>query len=154
MATEHEQDNSEFYCRYYVGHKGRFGHEFMEFELKEDGTLRYANNSYYKNDSMIRKQCKVSTAVMHEIRRIVRESEIVKYDDNKWPEPDNVGKQEIEVIDGDTHVAFACTKIGSLLDVQKSEDPEGLKVMYFLVQDLKCLVFSLISMHFKIKPIP
>ena len=86
----------------------------MEFELQKDGTLRYANNSYYKNDSMIRKQCKlvilslyddddggglaivsmlnlktmrtgkVSTAVMSEIRRIVRESEIIKYVVDKY----------------------------------------------------------------------
>lgn len=47
------------------------------------------------------------------------------------------------------------------MDVQNSEDPEGLRVMYYLVQDLKvrnadqrqCLIFSLISLHFKIKPI-
>ena len=46
----------DFYCRYYVGHKGKFGHEFMEFELTSDGKLRYANNSNYKNDVMIRKE--------------------------------------------------------------------------------------------------
>ncbi len=51
MASE-----SEFYCRYYVGHKGKFGHEFMEFEFTGDGKLRYANNSNYKNDVMIRKE--------------------------------------------------------------------------------------------------
>jgi hypothetical protein len=45
-----------FYCRYYVGHKGKFGHEFMEFEFTDDGKLRYANNSNYKNDVMIRKE--------------------------------------------------------------------------------------------------
>ena len=81
----------DFYVRYYVGHKGKFGHEFLEFELRPDGKvtyifcflvpslvhgvlpnhrsssiepiltalpvmqLRYANNSNYKNDSMIRK---------------------------------------------------------------------------------------------------
>ena len=39
----------EFYVRYYVGHKGKFGHEFMEFEFRPDGRLRYANNSNYKN---------------------------------------------------------------------------------------------------------
>ncbi len=44
-------------------------------------------------------------------------------------------------------------KIGSLVDVTESEDPEGLRVFYYLVQDLKALVFSLISLHFKIKPI-
>ena len=63
-------------------------------------------------------------------------------------------------------------KIGSLVDVQDSEDPEGLRVFYYLVQDLRvsrrvqkvlfaniyvydvqCFIFSLISLHFKIKPI-
>ena len=33
---------------YYIGHKGRHGHEFLEFEISSDGKLRYANNSLYK----------------------------------------------------------------------------------------------------------
>jgi protein mago nashi len=41
-----------------------------------------------------------------------------------------------------------------MLDVQDSKDPDGMRLFYYLVQDLKCFVFSLISMHFKIKPIP
>lgn len=32
----------------------------------------------------------------------------------------------------------------------ESDDPEGLRVFYYLVQDLKALVFSLISLHFKV----
>ncbi len=32
-------------------------------------------------------------------------------------------------------------------------DPEGLRAFYYLVQDLKCFVLSLISLHFKINPI-
>ena len=86
---------ADFYVRYYVGHKGKFGHEFLEFEFRPDGKLkeyaleqylrfffflgfdsfmfilrfsrlnfvipllgklRYANNSNYKNDTMIRKE--------------------------------------------------------------------------------------------------
>ena len=27
----------DFYVRYYVGHKGKFGHEFLEFEFRPDG---------------------------------------------------------------------------------------------------------------------
>lgn len=38
------------------------------------------------------------------------------------------------------------------MDVNESEDPEGLRVFYYLVQDLKALVFSLISLHFKVYP--
>lgn len=47
---------TDFYVRYYVGHKGKFGHEFLEFEFRPDGRLRYANNSNYKNDTIIRKE--------------------------------------------------------------------------------------------------
>lgn len=31
---------SDFYVRYYVGHRGKFGHEFLEFELYPNGTQR------------------------------------------------------------------------------------------------------------------
>ena len=45
---------------------------------------------------------------------------------------------------------YQTAKIGSLVDVTGSADPEGLRVFYYLVQDLKALVFSLISLHFKV----
>ncbi|DAZ94436.1 TPA: hypothetical protein N0F65_002754 [Lagenidium giganteum] len=141
--------DDDFYLRYYVGHKGKFGHEFMEFEFRSDGKLRYANNSNYKKDSMIRKEVTVSASVLEEVKRIVRDCEITKEDDKNWPEPDRVGCQEFEVVLDDEHISFTCSKIGSLLDVKNSKDPEGLEVFYYLVQDLKCLVFSLITLHFK-----
>uniref|UniRef100_A0AAV1TJW1 Mago nashi n=1 Tax=Peronospora matthiolae TaxID=2874970 RepID=A0AAV1TJW1_9STRA len=146
--------HDDFYVRYYVGHRGKFGHEFMEFEFRGDGKLRYANNSNYKKDSMIRKEVTVSQSVIDEVKRIISDSEITKEDDKEWPEPDRIGRQELEVVLGNDHISFTCAKIGSLLDVQDSKDPEGLCVLYYLVQDLKCLVFSLITLHFKIKPIP
>ena len=58
FAILFEMSADDFYCRYYVGHKGKFGHEYMEFEITSDGRLRYANNSNYKNDTMIRKEGK------------------------------------------------------------------------------------------------
>ncbi|KAJ3234015.1 hypothetical protein HDU81_001777 [Chytriomyces hyalinus] len=143
----------DFYIRYYVGHMGKFGHEFLEYELSPEGKLRYANNSNYKNDSMIRKEVHVSSSLMKEFKRIILESEILKEDDANWPLPDRVGRQELEIVIGSEHISFTTAKIGSLLDVNESKDPEGLKVFYYLIQDLKCLVFSLISLHFKIKPI-
>ena len=159
MATVASDD--EFYLRYYVGHKGKFGHEFLEFEFRPDGRLRYANNSQYKGgsnksdstNSMIRKEVYVGEGVLSEVKRIVKESEIVREDDDLWPEPDRDGRQEFEVVLGDTHISFATAKIGSLLDVQESKDPEGLRIFYYLVQDLKCLAFSLMGLHVRIKPI-
>lgn len=38
-----------------TGHSGKHGHEFLEFEYSR-GRLRYANNSNYRNDSLIRKE--------------------------------------------------------------------------------------------------
>ncbi|TPX33002.1 hypothetical protein SmJEL517_g03986 [Synchytrium microbalum] len=149
MATE----SDEFYVRYYVGHMGKFGHEFLEFEFRPDGKLRYANNSNYKNDSMIRKEVYVSPALMGELKRIIADSEIMKEDDKQWPVPDRVGRQELEVVMGNEHISFTTSKLGSLNDVQSCKDADGLRVFYYLIQDLKCLVFSLISLHFKIKPI-
>ncbi|CCF51598.1 hypothetical protein NDA11_004737 [Ustilago hordei] len=143
---------SDFYVRYYTGHQGRHGHEFLEFEYSR-GRLRYANNSNYRNDSLIRKEMWISPLMVDELRRIVKESEIMREDDAKWPKKNVAGRQELEVRLGKEHISFETAKIGSLIDVQDSQDPEGLRVMYYLVQDLKCLIFSLISLHFKIKPI-
>ncbi|XP_024360873.1 protein mago nashi homolog [Physcomitrium patens] len=153
MASVHAEELGEFYVRYYVGHKGKFGHEFLEFEFRPDGKLRYANNSNYKNDTMIRKEVFLTQAALKECRRIITDSEILKEDDNNWPEPDRIGRQELEIVMGNEHISFTTSKIGSLLDVQSSKDPEGLRIFYYLVQDLKCFVFSLIGLHFKIKPI-
>lgn len=58
----------------------------------------------------------------------------MKEDDANWPLPDRVGKQELEVVLKDQHISFTTAKIGSLLDVQSSKDPEGLRVFYYLVQ--------------------
>ncbi|MCJ1418315.1 Protein mago nashi 2 [Xylographa parallela] len=116
-------------------------------------SARYANHSNYRNDSLIRKEMCVSSLLIAEIKRIIKESEIMKEDDSKWPEKNRDGRQELEIRLGNEHISFETAKIGSLVDVTESADPEGLRVFYYLVQDLKALVFSLISLHFKIKPI-
>jgi protein mago nashi len=154
MAVE-PSTHDDFYVRYYVGHKGQFGHEFMEFELSPSGKLRYANNSNYKRDDMIRREVHLSPAVVEEMRRIITESEITSIDDSNWKEPaKDEGRQELEIKIGNTHIAFTCGEINSSMDVAKSEDPRGFKIFYYLTQDLKCLVRSLINMHFKVRPIP
>ncbi|KAJ5055320.1 Protein mago nashi [Penicillium rubens] len=66
------------------GHSGRFGHEFLEFDLRtisegSSAAVRYANNSNYRNDSLIRKEMCVSDALVEEVKRIIKDSEILKY---------------------------------------------------------------------------
>lgn len=58
----------------------------------------------------------------------------MKEDDNNWPPPDRVGRQELEIVMNNEHISFTTSKIGSLVDVQGSQDPEGLRVFYYLVQ--------------------
>jgi protein mago nashi len=102
---------------------------------------------------MIRKEVCVSPAVVEEVKRIILASEITMVDDRNWKEPPGA-RQELEIKIGNEHIAFTCCEIGSLVDIQNSTDPKGLTTFYYLTQDLKCLVMSLINLHFKIKPIP
>ncbi|GAA5999418.1 mago nashi family protein [Rhodotorula paludigena] len=141
----------QFYLRYYSGHVGSYGHEFIEFEITGN-QLRFALNTNYRNEGLIRRQMNLSEAVLAEFKRIVDESEVVKEDDQNWPKKNVVGRQELEILHAPHHISFETAKIGSLVDVQNSDDPEGLRVFYYLVQDLKIFVYSLISLHFKIKP--
>ncbi|KAK3671162.1 Protein mago nashi [Recurvomyces mirabilis] len=130
-------------------------HPEFDFRVVGDGRsaiARYANNSNYRNDSLIRKEMCVSSLMVQEIRRIIKDSEVLKEDDTKWPQKNKDGRQELEIRLGSEHISFETSKIGSLVDVNESEDPEGLRVFYYLVQDLKALVFSLISLHFKACP--
>lgn len=60
--------------------------------------------------------------------------QILKEDDAEWPAADRIGRQELEVIMGGEHISFNCTKLGSVLQVQNSKDPEGLRIFYYLVQ--------------------
>ncbi len=146
--------HDEFYLRLYTGHE-RF--DEMEFILTPSGLLQYANISKYRKDTIIHKEVSVSPAVVDEFKRIVLTSGIKSLDDSKWPLFDTskeTRRQELEIKIGNEHLAFTCEEIGSLSHVLKSNDPEGLKLFYYLVTDLKCFVFSLISLHFKIKPIP
>uniref|UniRef100_A0A3Q0S8T9 Mago homolog, exon junction complex subunit n=1 Tax=Amphilophus citrinellus TaxID=61819 RepID=A0A3Q0S8T9_AMPCI len=131
---------SDFYLRYYVGHKGKFGHEFLEFEFRPDGDKRRWRQN--KN----RENC-VTYVKESGLKFLLNQLCINDFQQEHFSEA------ELEIVIGDEHISFTTSKIGSLIDVNQSKDPEGLRVFYYLVQDLKCLVFSLIGLHFKIKPI-
>jgi protein mago nashi len=78
-----------------TGHSGKHGHEFLEFEYSH-GRLRYANNSNYRNDSLIRKESThgprifplfrnsplfpvwIGPLVVKELKRVIESSEITK----------------------------------------------------------------------------
>eukprot|EP00965_Chrysotila_dentata_P045956 1527427-Pleurochrysis_carterae.AAC.3 len=58
----------------------------------------------------------VNGAVLSELRRIIEDSEIVKEDDKQWAEPNRDGRQEFEVVLGNTHVSFAASPPQSAAD--------------------------------------
>ncbi len=48
--------------------------------------MRYANNSNYKNDTMIRKECYVSPAVLEELRKMLEDSDVrPHFGSSPWP---------------------------------------------------------------------
>ena len=55
---------SDFYLRYYVGHHGKFGHEFLEFEFRPDGKLKHPVQ-------MALVQCRFSVVVLICVGRLV-----------------------------------------------------------------------------------
>lgn len=55
---------------------------------------------------------------------------------------------------GAREVTLQTSKIGSYAEVQKTKDPNGLTAFFYLVQDLKCFVFSLVNLHFRVPPCP
>lgn len=55
-----------------------YGHEFLEFEIKKDGRLRYANNSNYRSDKLIRKEVYVNDVVLKSLKQIINDSQILK----------------------------------------------------------------------------
>lgn len=73
------EDSAPFFLRYYSGSSGRFGHEFIEYEIRSDGRLRYANGSHYKREAMIRKEMRVSSLVISELKSMILSSGILEY---------------------------------------------------------------------------
>lgn len=41
-----------------------------------------------------------------EIKRIIKDSEIMKEDDSKWPQKNKDGRQELEIRLGNEHISF------------------------------------------------
>lgn len=56
--------------------QGRFGHEFLEFEVYPEGILKYANATRYRGEGSIRKEVQLSETVVHEFAKIIRNSHV------------------------------------------------------------------------------
>jgi GrpB-like predicted nucleotidyltransferase (UPF0157 family) len=48
----------------------------------------------------------VSALLVSEIKRIIKDSEIMKEDDSRWPQKNKDGRQELEIRLGNEHIQF------------------------------------------------
>jgi hypothetical protein len=48
----------------------------------------------------------VSSLIITEIKRMIKESEIMKEDDTNWPQKNKDGRQELEIRLGNEHISF------------------------------------------------
>ncbi|KAL0207981.1 hypothetical protein P9112_010568 [Eukaryota sp. TZLM1-RC] len=143
-----------FYARVYLGHYARaVGHEFLEFEIFDNGTILYSNNSKYKNEALIKRELQASPAVISLLRQMVDNSRIVDLDDSLWPFANKIGKTELEIVSGNYHICFETAKQFSLAEIEGSRDPKGLGCFVDLVQELKSLVLNLVHIHFVRNPL-
>lgn len=44
--------------------------------------------------------------MISEIKRIIKDSEVMKEDDEKWPQKNKDGRQELEIRLGNEHISF------------------------------------------------
>ena len=88
---------------------------------------------------------------MTELRRITLESEIHQEDDSNWPEPNSLSRLELEIVQAGYHIFFVTTGIMSIAEIDNSEDPEGYWTLYWLAEDIKEFVSSVLALHFKVK---
>lgn len=47
------------------------------------------------------------------MKRIIKQSNILSHSDKKWPKPDKIGKQELNIRLGTTDITYRTSKIGS-----------------------------------------
>ena len=140
FATSKQPISLYYKCSfiYSAGHKGMYGHEYLEFEIRPDGLLRYANHSNYKKDTVIRKQVHLSPKMLQIFQKILQDSDALshsKINDKDWPMPDRNGAQELEIVMGGVHWNVSTAKIHSLIDIQNANAPGkkySFNLKYFL----------------------
>ncbi|EPY30651.1 protein mago nashi [Angomonas deanei] len=93
----------------------------------------------------------LSPDVLAALKHIIEQSSVMDCDDERWPEPDRNGRQELEIHLGNVHASFLTNKIISIGDVESGPHSGGLTSFYYAVRDLKMMILTLVSIHFKIK---
>uniref|UniRef100_A0A1I8JPR0 Ig-like domain-containing protein n=1 Tax=Macrostomum lignano TaxID=282301 RepID=A0A1I8JPR0_9PLAT len=141
-----------FYLRYYIGHRGNIRPRIPGIRVRPDGKLRLTPTTRTtRTNTMIRKEAYVSPgsdggAAPHRHR---------EEDDQQWPMPDRGGPAGArDRLQQASTVSF--TTLQDWLAGRDHRDQGPGRTAHASTtwcQDLKCLVFSLIGLHFKIRRI-
>lgn len=143
--------SDDFYVRLFMGSRGCFEEYFFGCRTPGSNCLRFrvAKNSSEPGDIIVRKEAHLSQATMDVLQTLITESEILEELDMEWPAAKARGRNvELEVICGEQHISFQTQQWLSLSDIHASRDPEGLRVLYYLVEDIKAFIASICRLHF------
>ena len=152
-TSEVQSPDINFFLRYFTGHRGKYGHEFIEYSFGGDGVLKYINGSNYKKDGQLTCSFTCSPSIVKNVLSILRESDLLEISDAQWPYPNRGGRQELEFVVDGKHYSFVTSKINSSEEIKVSDDPMGLQKLYKFVQEIRTLFGTLIQIHTQDSPI-
>lgn len=133
-----------FYFRYYSGFKGKFGHEFEEIDINDEGNIKYLNFTQYKGKNNIYRQLKISKKLLKFFINFLENSNIFNENDDSWPKEDDMGFQELEIYYKNFHICFRLPKSISIKRYIISKNFLGLnQVLESLNKCLRFLYFLL-----------
>ncbi|KNH09453.1 hypothetical protein XU18_0138 [Perkinsela sp. CCAP 1560/4] len=147
------KDLSNIFLRYFVGHRGKYGREFIEFSFESNGVLKYINDSSYKKDGSLSDCFVCEEKIIETVRNLIQESGIFRCNDANWPLPNQGGRQELEIAINDVHYSFVTSKINSTEEAKSCEDPQGVATFYKFVQDIRSLFNALVQIHRQASPV-
>ena len=132
----------DFAIRYCTTNHTKSGRIFGEFVVFPGRRLKVGK---FKNDTLNVKEFHLSAADLVEFKRLVLDSEIMKEHDTHWPTPDHAGHQELDITCNNEDWFGKTANVGSLTEVEASDDPVGLKAFYQLILKLRALVSRVIA---------
>lgn len=143
---------ADLLLRYYAGHEGSFGLEYLEFAVYSGGQIVYKNDSRYKQETVIERSCVVRPIVIEYIVDLIRRSKILHQPREGWPQPGKNGCHELEIRLEGARTRFVTCELGSRSDVL-SRNVGGLLEFYVFSSEIKSLVLNVVGAHFYSRPV-
>ena len=139
-------EKSDFYLRFYAEKKGKSGQDFLEMEFNSDGKLSYAYNSQKKEQSVIRREAFVTEKSLDKLKRLVADSGITKFPAKSFVSRVPDSHQELEItLDGKPVLLSPHPMKEGATKEAEGKRKNIADNFYAVVNDVKCLFFSLVG---------